>query len=164
MSLKAKIEAVIYASEEPVTLTQLVGLLGEEAQAELDREAADQRALLKEEELEAAEEVPVLGEDFDSVGGDGDGEAVLAAAASPPPEDEETVLDGAPDSVELTQDDETVLVGAPAAAKAEKARAVRLQTYFRTVLDELVAEYSSAARGLEIREVAGGFRFGTKPE
>ena len=164
MSLKAKIEAVIYASEEPVTLTQLVGLLGEEAQAELDREAADQRALLKEEELEAAEEEPVLGEDFDSVGGDGDGAAVLAAEASPPTEDEETVLDGAPDSVELTQDDETVLDGAPAAAKAEKARAVRLWTYFRTVLDELVAEYSSAARGLEIREVAGGFRFGTKPE
>ena len=147
MSLKAKIEAVIYASEEPVTLTQLVGLLGEEAQAELDREAADQRALLKEEELEAAEEVPVLGEDFDSVGAAGNGDAILAEEASPPPEDEETVLDGA-----------------PAAAKAEKARAVRLQTYFRTVLDELVAEYSSAARGLEIREVAGGFRFGTKPE
>src|SRR5579875_2596875 len=39
MSLKAKIEAVIYASEEPVTLQQLVGLLGQEAQAELD--AAD---------------------------------------------------------------------------------------------------------------------------
>ena len=32
MSLKAKIEAVIYASEEPVTLAQLVGLLGQEAQ------------------------------------------------------------------------------------------------------------------------------------
>ena len=36
MSLKAKIEAVIYASEEPVTLAQLAGLLGHEAQAELD--------------------------------------------------------------------------------------------------------------------------------
>jgi segregation and condensation protein B len=32
------------------------------------------------------------------------------------------------------------------------------------VLDQLVAEYTSAERGLEIREVAGGFRFGTKPE
>ena len=41
MSLKAKIEAVIYASEEPVTLTQLVGLLGQEAQAELDRAGLD---------------------------------------------------------------------------------------------------------------------------
>src|ERR1035441_7361197 len=70
MSLKAKIEAVIYASEEPVTLAQLVSLLGEEAQAELDREAADQQTRLQEEELEAAAEEPTLGPDFDSVGGD----------------------------------------------------------------------------------------------
>src|SRR6185437_15602123 len=45
MSLKAKIEAVIYASEEPVTLAQLVGLLGHEAQAELDQIAAAQQSL-----------------------------------------------------------------------------------------------------------------------
>lgn len=31
MSLKAKIEAVIYAAEEPVTLAQLAGLFGDEA-------------------------------------------------------------------------------------------------------------------------------------
>jgi hypothetical protein len=43
MSLKAKIEAVIYASEEPVTLAQLTGLLGEEGQAELDALAAQQQ-------------------------------------------------------------------------------------------------------------------------
>ena len=46
MSLKAKIEAVIYASEEPVTLAQLVGVLGEEARAELDREVAIQQTRL----------------------------------------------------------------------------------------------------------------------
>ena len=45
MSLKAKIEAVIYASEEPVTLVQLAGLLGEEAQGELDALAARQQQL-----------------------------------------------------------------------------------------------------------------------
>ncbi|HEV2619572.1 MAG TPA: SMC-Scp complex subunit ScpB, partial [Acidobacteriaceae bacterium] len=45
MSLKAKIEAVIYASDEPVTLAQLLSLLGQEAQAELDREAAAQATL-----------------------------------------------------------------------------------------------------------------------
>jgi segregation and condensation protein B len=155
MSLKAKIEAVIYASEEPVTLTQLVGLLGEEAQAELDREAADQRALLNEEELEAAEEEPTLGEDFDSVGGDGEGEVILAEEAVQPAPDDEAAVDEAPDSV---------ADHAAAATRAEKARAAKLRTYFRAVLDELVAEYSSAERGLEIREVAGGFRFGTKPE
>ena len=50
MSLKAKIEAVIYASEEPVTLAQLTGLLGEEGQAELDALAAQQHSLALEDE------------------------------------------------------------------------------------------------------------------
>ena len=59
MSLKAKIEAVIYASEEPVTLAQLVGLLGDEAQAELDRSVSAQQTLSLNE-LEAAEADPTL--------------------------------------------------------------------------------------------------------
>src|SRR5437899_1218741 len=49
MSLKAKIEAVIYASEEPVTLAQLTGLLGHEAQAELDHLDSTQQALALEQ-------------------------------------------------------------------------------------------------------------------
>src|ERR1700759_2385914 len=49
MSLKAKIEAVIYASEEPVTLAQLTGLLGHEAQAELDHLDSAQHALSLEQ-------------------------------------------------------------------------------------------------------------------
>ncbi len=32
------------------------------------------------------------------------------------------------------------------------------------MLDGLIAEYAGGDRGLEIREVAGGFRFATKPE
>ena len=54
MSLKAKIEAVIYASEEPVTLAQLTGLLGHEAQAELDHLDSTQQALALEEAPEQA--------------------------------------------------------------------------------------------------------------
>jgi segregation and condensation protein B len=182
MSLKAKIEAVIYASEEPVTLAQLVGLLGEEAQAELDREAADQQTLLQEEELEAAEAEPTLGPDFDSVGAAGNGDAILAEESIQPTQDGETVLDGAPGTVEPTQDDGTVLDGVPGvveptqddetvldgapAAKAEKARLARLRAHFRAVLDQLMAEYAApeSDRGLEIREVGGGFRLATKPE
>src|ERR1700722_19172350 len=53
MSLKAKIEAVIYASEEPVTLVQLAGLLGHEAQAELDHLDSAQQALSLEETAES---------------------------------------------------------------------------------------------------------------
>src|SRR5260370_17651085 len=50
MSLKAKIEAVIYASEDTVALAQLTGLLGHEAQAELDQLDAAQQSLTLEEE------------------------------------------------------------------------------------------------------------------
>ena len=32
------------------------------------------------------------------------------------------------------------------------------------LLDELIAEYGTSERGLEIREIAGGFKFATKPE
>ncbi len=40
----------------------------------------------------------------------------------------------------------------------------RLRDYFRSLLDQLTSDYASDERGLEIREVAGGFRFATKPE
>jgi segregation and condensation protein B len=142
MSLKAKIEAVIYASEEPVTLAQLVGVLGEEAQAEMERAATAQASLsLNETEaaLEAAaEEDPSLGPEFDTTG--------VAETASP------GVVDAA--GVQPVSD----------AAKAEKGRQAMLRGHFRAVLDGLIADYTAGDRGLEIREVAGGFRFATKPE
>jgi segregation and condensation protein B len=34
----------------------------------------------------------------------------------------------------------------------------------RTALDALVAEYANGARGFELRQVAGGYRFSTRPE
>jgi segregation and condensation protein B len=146
MSLKAKIEAVIYASEEPVTLAQLAGLLGQEAQAELDRAANAQQTLSLNEteaELEAAAEVdPTLGPDY--IPAEAEVEAV-----------DEVALEQASDSAE---------VEAAGAARAEKARTAKLRVYFRAVLDELIAEYATSDRGLEIREIAGGFRFATKPE
>src|ERR1035437_8963398 len=158
MSLKATIEAVIYASEEPVTLAQLVGLLGEEAQAGLDRAAAAQQTPLDEAELEAAAEAePTLGPDFDSVGGAGvvPEEAVSAGTDG---------VDG-----EAAAEEELPGAGdadAGAAARAEKARTARLRGHFRAVLDGLIAEYAApeSDRGLEIREVGGGFKFATKPE
>jgi segregation and condensation protein B len=108
MSLKAKIEAVIYASEEPVTLAQLTGLLGEEAEAELAAQAPEQTPL----ELEAE-------------------------ATEKPEADEK---------------------------KLARERDKRLRDYFRTLLNELIADYANGDRGLEIREVAGGYRLATRPE
>ena len=34
----------------------------------------------------------------------------------------------------------------------------------RAALEELIAEYGSADHGIEIRQVAGGYRMSTKPE
>jgi segregation and condensation protein B len=147
MSLKAKIEAVIYASEEPVTLGQLVSLLGQEAQAELDRAAEAQQTLALDE--------------------------VEADGVTEPTHGDEAAMNGAPSSVDgahgSVDEASGVVDGAldlAAAVRAEKTRAAKLRGYFREVLDRLIAEYAAPEldRGLEIREVAGGFRIATKPE
>jgi len=141
MSLKAKIEAVIYASEEPVMLSQLIGLLGQEAQAELDVIAAAQHALALEEEAARKLVSGEVGED--------------SASTDTPSPDEEVVA-----SAETAEADEE----AGKKSKAEKEAARRLREYFRSILAQLIADYANGDRGLEIREVASGYRFGTKPE
>jgi segregation and condensation protein B len=143
MSLKAKIEAVIYASEEPVTLAQLVGVLGEEAQAELDRAGETQAALLLSGEGAGWEASPHAAS----------GEEPALPPGSGPGDDATAEAEANPASSALAE-----------AAKSEKARAAMLRGHFRTVLDSLIVDYAATDRGLEIREVAGGFRFATKPE
>ncbi len=69
------------------------------------------------------------------------------------------------DAATVPEDGGGVLeVDTAAMARAERSRMVRLRGHFRAVLDGLIAEYATGDRGLEIREVAGGFRFATKPE
>jgi segregation and condensation protein B len=166
MSLKAKIEAVIYASEEPVTLVQLVSLLGEEGQAELDalasrqeslpldepaaETAADAEALNAETLGEPAEPEPQLPEL--NVGEESAAPSTVAASAEEPAETTDT-------SPEADSKADAV-----ATARKQSQDARRLRDYFRSILDQLIADYASDERGLEIREVAGGFRFATKPE
>src|SRR5258706_2669920 len=87
MSLKSKVEAIIYATEDPATIEQIAGVIKETAP----------------EEVAPAEGEPAL-------------------------------------------DD-----------KAIRAR-------IRAAVDELIADYDSAQRGMEIRAVAGGFRMSTRPE
>jgi segregation and condensation protein B len=78
------------------------------------------------------------------------------------------IFEGAPTTVEQESE-------APAAAQPEekdekkiareaKEKERRLRDYFRTILDQLIADYATSDRGLEIREVAGGYRLATKPE
>jgi segregation and condensation protein B len=164
LSLKAKIEAVIYASEEPVTLAQLVGLLGQEAQAELDRLDSRQQDLALEEEGSELEVVPTAEEAA---------EPVSETPDTQHPEVEETPAEGT--SAEAQVDEVTAEADAEATdaaiaklsaaeRKATKERDRKLREFFREILDELIKDYATGDRGLEIREVAGGLRMGTKPE
>jgi segregation and condensation protein B len=116
MSLKARIEAVIYAAEEPVTLAQLASLFREEALA--SRPPADP-------DRPAETPGPALVEDLSD------------PAAELPPDDEKK-------------------------AARQLDRAIRDE--IRALVDELIADYNTPDSGLEIREVAGGFRIGTRPE
>jgi segregation and condensation protein B len=176
MSLKAKIEAVIYASEDPVTLAQLVSLLGQEAQAELDSLAAQQDSLPLDEE-------PATAADPDALNAEalGEGATTAEAAAAGEPTSAEMSAVGAPE-VAVSAPEDAEDKAAEAAAEAEppavspagvdavvqaaaaRARERRLRDYFRSLLDQLIADYANSDRGLEIREVAGGFRLATKPE
>ena len=181
MSLKAKIEAVIYASEEPVTLVQLAGLLGHEAQAELDHLDAVQHALALEENApdedelndEVLEDVPATETDTQHAEAlqrhlhDAAAEeaaharaarlrAAAATAAMSSADSVEPILaifqtesaaeeqgsDAPAAAVQATEADEKKL------ARETKEKERRLREYFRTILDQLIADYASSDRGL----------------
>jgi segregation and condensation protein B len=151
--LKAKLEAVIYASEEPVTLAQLIGLLGEEGQAELDAIAAQQQSLALEAESDAASEDVDEEEDLLNAEVLEPAEVLQPDASLAEAEEAPTAAPGGDEKKLLRE-----------AGSEQRARDRKLREYFRSLLDQLIADYAESSRGLEIREVAGGFRLATKPE
>jgi segregation and condensation protein B len=201
MSLKAKIEAVIYASEEPVTLAQLTGLLGHEAQAELDHLASTQHALALEQaesdqddlnsevfanapETETqveAEHAEALKRHLHDAAAEEAAHAravrlrtaAATAAMSSADSVEPYLAVFGVEGVEPAISEQGSEAPAEAAseekdekkvAREAKEKERRLRDYFRTILDQLIADYATSDRGLEIREVAGGYRLATKPE
>lgn len=194
MSLKSKIEAVIYASEEPVTLAQLVGLLAGEAQDELDTLAADQATLpldegdaevvLSEEingdvtlveVIEVSETVEVASEDEAAPGEENVAseeapapteEAAEESADAAPSEEQpsEESAEAAPSDVQTSEDAEPAEVSSEEDKRIQRDREKAVREHIRRVVDSLIREYAESDRGIEIREVASGFRMGTKPE
>src|SRR4051812_17757910 len=110
MSIRGKLEAIIYAAEEPVSVDHLA-------------------LLLKEAGLISELMAPPVGDD--SQRESEDGEAASAVQESEPKD-----------------------------PKAEKAE---IKAKLRALLDEMMVEYSSDDRGIELRQVAGGYRYSTKP-
>lgn len=130
MSLKAKIEAIIYAAEEPISLADITALVKDMVLADETNQAAHSGA------AETGEEFP----------------AEPTAEQESAPEPSENADLPAPE---------------PARKKREKKEPTedqRVKTKVRELIEALIAEYDAADRGMEIRQVAGGYRMSTKPE
>lgn len=187
MSLKARIEAVIYAAEEPVTLAQLAALFGAEAleQKQAREEAiAAEAAALAEADAQQAEEVVAVPAPGHQAASDDESAAEPGQAAAessttePTQESGEATSGQAPENAataeaETAPEAETEPELSPEAeaeaAAAEEKRLARqrerdIRDELRATLDELIADYESSNRGMEISEIAGGYRVATKPE
>jgi segregation and condensation protein B len=180
MSLKAKLEAVIYAAEEPVTLAQLASLFAQDAFAwKAERDEAQRKLELSvESAIEADSEVDQgPGEEFGDEPGIADSTRELtdlrrvveeAEAHTAEAAEAEAAAEFVSTDAEAVNDP-AIPAATPEEAELEARRLQRLRErevreILREALDELIAEYAGEGRGLEIREIAGGFRMGTKPE
>ncbi|MGA2960797.1 MAG: SMC-Scp complex subunit ScpB [Candidatus Korobacteraceae bacterium] len=187
MGLKAKIEAVIYAAEEPITLEQISLLvkdivLAEEAEkahtdsiaeSELPEHVATPEAdgAPASDADESTEPMFVADTSQAAAVSQPDGFAEEAAAEV----NEISEAEAAPaealtaEVATQTEPEPQASVTAPdqsagkhrKPANPEEAR-VRLRV--RGIVEELIADYSSEEHGMEIRQVAGGYRMATKPE
>lgn len=142
MSLKAKIEAVIYAAEEPVTLARLAALF----QPELLEQREARLTAEKSAEASPAHEEPAL--------------ELETTALETPSEDDLTAE--TPESTAYAEDAEKRATDEE--KKATRQRESETREEARRVVAELIAEYNEHDRGMEIREIAGGYRVATKPE
>ena len=124
MSLKAKIEAIIYAAEEPISLGDITALVKDMVLAEEVSAAAHSGA------IEPAEESPA----------------------------EEPVAEAVHEAPETSQSSRKKR------EKKEPTEDQRVKAKVRERIEALIAEYDASDRGMEIRQVAGGYRMSTKPE
>jgi len=146
MSLKAKLEAVIYAAEEPVTLAQLATLFADEA---LQWRAEQETARAVESAGDAGAENAV----FDYADTDEGADSVTAAAAG----DEVAEASNQPSAEDAAAQE-------AAAKRLARQRDREVRAILKQLLDGMIATYNSEGRGIEIREIAGGYRMATKPE
>ncbi len=143
MSIKAKIEAVIYAAEEPVTLAQLADVFGAEILSAQAQEPEPNEA------ASPAEAVTTMDEE----------KAAEAAVAEAVVADDAGQEDAPANSAE-----QPLLPVAEDAAKLARQQERKVRAAIEEVVQALIADYASDERGMEIREIAGGYRMATKAQ
>jgi len=155
MSLKAKIEAVIYAAEEPVTLAQLAALFADElprptavAPVSTTHAHPSAESLIERGFLGATG----FGQSYDLA------ELTLLAERHQRRDRQPTARETAEVPVPDKADEEAQ------AKRAARQRDREVRDQLKAIVDTLIAEYAHNDRGMEIREVANGYRIATKPE
>ena len=163
MSLKAKVEAIIYATEEPVTLNELASLLKETVLAEL-RVEEEARLALNET---VSDGPPVPQPDDEDEGELFVDESPVEPVAETSPEVTPTANGSAqastPAEIETEQPSSARTKKEQKQAE-EREQLKTVKARLSAVIDELTADYASSDRGMEIRQIAGGYRMATKPE
>ncbi len=156
--IKAKLEAIIYAAEEPVTLEQITALVkdavGQQITTERARDvdagaAGAPEAAQAERAVESAQPEPVAQLEAQT-----EAELAQAEAAADP--------ESAPSESVAEADAQPEAAAEPLAPPSPTD--AEIKAYVRHALEELTADYASAGRGMEIRQIAGGYRMATKPE
>jgi segregation and condensation protein B len=147
MSLKPKIEAIIYAAEEPISLEHITALMKDMVLAEM---AAESEKAAEENTAEA----PVT-ENADAMPGNApvDVQAETTPSADATPESEASVT-ATPEQAPKKKKGE----------KKEQTEDQKVKARVRATIEELSADYDRENRGMEIRQVAGGYRMATRPE
>ena len=127
MSIKAQLEALIYAAEEPITLDQMAALLKDDLLAL--KTAQTTAAEAQESAVDPSQQTHSAPEQAENHLG--------AVEAAPEPRARKT---------------------------KEKSEKAELRGLLKPYLEELIADYAGEGHGIEIREVASGYRMSTKPE
>ena len=170
MSLKAKLEAVIYAAEEPVTLSQLAALFATEA---LEWKAEQAAAAAASATSEVPAQLPMIDEGLSYLGLEQTPAFYTASAPErvaiePAVEEAAQASDSEAPALPRESESAPATNGAPdpeaEAKRLARQRDREVKTILRRILDELIASYTADERGIEIREIAGGYRMATKPE
>lgn len=149
----APVEAPVEASVEPA------------AEADVEVASGDSPA-----GIEAAEEAPPVDEETAASGDSPAAEETAAPGGDPQPEEEpapeEEPIVAVYTDIELKAILEAVIyiTDEPLDGKQMAQALGEPPARIDTLLAELVAEYNRPERGLQIREIAGGFKMATKPE
>lgn len=172
MSIKAQLEALIYAAEDPITLDQMAALLKADllalktAQESAPGEKSEQSDLSLAADAQAGEPQAEESQSAETLHEQGESENQQASDSAAQPE---ALPENPEDHLGAVEEDTPVQASVrapePRAKKTkEKSEKVELRGLLKPHLEELMSDYSNPERGIEIREVAGGYRMATKPE